>query len=170
MKKSYLIYILLLVLFCLIGLKTVAQESTIVSFGFDTKLVIKGAYSYDTTPVADILFSAVTSKEKYEIGIEVEYANLNPTYNTYGFIYNRKIIVRDNYTVLLGAETLGIVRSNRQFYSYGINAEVRYWIGNFGVSLLGNYKRRPDLIKIYNSNKKFVFSGFFNLKYRIIHK
>lgn len=168
MKKP--LYLLLLV--CSFAY---SQEKHIFTVGIDTKLAIAGAYDYDDTPVLDIFISAVSQVNKNEIGIICEYAQLNPYYWSFGFMYNRLIPIfnTDKIETLLGAEVIVIQRGfkpqvQNEFLAYGLNATTRIYLVDFlSINLKLNAKYRTDLAKHYNTSNPIKISGYASLSYII---
>jgi len=151
MKK--LTYILLLISFI-----SFSQEKQIFKIGLDPKLAISGAYSYDKTPVLDATLTVLTQLENgNEWGINIEYANLKPTYYHYGFIFNKVITKGNTIETLLGVELLALFRDfkapkTQLWLTSGINAECRFYVfRNSGIALRYNYKYRPEY-KIFRTN------------------
>ena len=150
-----------------------AQEKHIFTVGFDPRLALDGAYSYDDTPVLDFYFSAVVQVKRNEIGVIGEYANLNPYYWSFGFMYNRLLIKTNRIDMLLGAELIIIQRGfkpqvQNEFIAYGLNATTRFYIVDcLSVNLKLNAKYRTDLSKHYNTTNPIKISGFVSLSYII---
>ena len=167
-NNKELIIVIIIVLFCLFMSRVQAQERQIISIGIDPKLAIEGAYDYDNTPVAHIHFEWLTSLEKWEGGIRVSYANLQPyKYFDMGFLYNRKINLFKTEAVetLIGAEIGLIVRdfplydTQKAYFDYGINTQMRFWLSSwFGFYVKGSLSPRNDL-DYYGSHQFAHFDG-----------
>lgn len=163
---------LVIMLVILTTLITQAQEKHIFTVGFDPRLALDGAYSYDDTPVLDFYFSAVGQLNKNEIGVVGEYAELNPYYWSFGFMYNRLLIKTNRIDMLLGCELIVIQRGfkpqvQNEFLAYGLNATTRFYVfDNLSINLKLNAKYRTDLAKHYNSDP-IKISGFISLSYII---
>lgn len=166
MKKS-----ILLVLLILLSIKTIAQENYFVSLGFDPKLAIDGAYSYDHTPVADIQFKTGTRLENgFEVGIQFEYAFLNPSYLS-GGLFGNYVLSNWKETIFysIGTEVITIERGrygtlkNKKInvkVTFGLNAEIRLKIKNgFQVGFIANLTHRRDLKEMYNDQVFFKTNG-----------
>ncbi len=164
---------LVIMLVILTTLITQAQEKHIFTVGFDPKLALDGAYDYDDTPILDFYFSAVVQVKRNEIGIVGEYANINPYYWSFGFMYNRLLIKTNRIDVLLGGEVIIIQRGfkpqvQNEFIAYGLNATTRFYIVDcLSVNLKLNAKYRTDLVKHYKTKDPIKISGFVSLSYII---
>jgi hypothetical protein len=167
MKKTITIALLLA------ASTTVAQEAYFITAGLDPKLAIKGAYSYNETPVLDVSFKTGTRLQNgIEVGVGFEYANLNPNY-TAGKIYINKVFFnwRETLAVAIGAEAVLIDRgrfgNNQKInpgYTYGLNTELRwYFTENTSIDLAFGLLHRRDLKKMYNNNVLFKTNGTISL-------
>jgi hypothetical protein len=170
MKKTITIALLLA------ASATIAQEAYYITAGLDPKLAIKGAYSYDKTPVLDVHFKTGTRLVNgIEVGVGVEYANLNPSYFL-GKIYINKVFFnwRENLAFVVGAEAVLIDRgrfgNNKKInpvYTYGLNTELRwYFTENTSIDLAFGLLHRKDLKKMYNTNVLFKTNGTISLTFQ----
>lgn len=167
MKKTVSIALLF------IASTAVAQEAYFITAGLDPKLAIKGAYSYDKTPVLDVHFKTGTRLVNgIEVGVGFEYANLNPSYAA-SKLYINKVFFnwRENLAFVVGTEAILIDRGrfgNNQkinpVYTYGINTELRwYFTKNASIDLAFGLLHRKDLKKMYNTNVLFKTNGTISL-------
>lgn len=154
MKKLLLILLLLLTTIVVIG-----QEAYFISFGLDPKLAIKGAYSYDKTPVLDVSFKTGTRlASNWEVGVGAEYANLNPSYLSSKLFVNKVFFNwKETIAYSIGTELVLIDRDrygtskkiNTQF-TFGFNAETRFFItSNASIDFSFRLLHRKDLLKMY---------------------
>ena len=158
-------YIKFLLLF--LALNVYSQDRQIISIGADAKLLVDGAYSYDDTPVLDGYFSWITQKDNgVELGLFVEYANLNPKFYSMGFSggYNFNLVRR--FDTVLNLEGGLIIRSfplydtQKAYMFMGANGIIRYWFFNWvSLDLRLNVKYRNDLAKYYNDSNPIRISG-----------
>lgn len=165
-------YIKFIILF--LALNVYSQDKQIISIGVDAKLLINGAYSYDDTPVLDGYFNWITQKDNgVEVGLFVEYANLNPNFFAMGFSggYNFNLVRR--FDTVLNLEGGLIVRSfenydtQKVFLFMGVNGIVRFWIVDFiSLDLRLNVKYRNDLAKHYNDSNPIRISGITGLSFK----
>lgn len=172
--KKLLIYIMLL----LTAAVAIGQEAYFVTFGLDPKLAIKGAYSYDKTPVLDLHFKTGTRLNNgIEAGVGAEYANLGPYYLS-GKIFINKVFFNRSQTlgVAIGAETVLIQRgrfSNGQkinaVYTYGLNAELRwYFTPNVSIDASFGLLHRKDLLLVYIDKVHFKPNGTISITFQTL--
>ena len=162
---------LLLVFFSL----TFVNGQNYISGGLDPALLIRGAYDHDDTPVAAFSFNIMATEGSNEIGIFVEYANLDPLYAAGGIAYNRVIFGEhyDGLKGLLGMD-VGVIhrefaakwfeedktlRTYRVFGTTSLNATLRYDFGGVFLQTRLNYRYRRDLDIYYDDSYPFVLSG-----------
>lgn len=173
MKRLLITLLVLLTAFI-----TVAQEAYFITVGFDPKLAIKGAYSYNETPVLDVSFKTGTRLANgIEVGVGFEYANLNPNY-TAGKFYINKVFFnwRENLAVAFGAEVVMIDRgrygNNKKInppITYGLNAELRwYFAPNISIDAAFGLLHREDLKLMYNDKQLFKPNGTLSITFQTI--
>lgn len=172
--KKLLIYIMLL----LTAAVAIGQEAYFVTFGLDPKLAIKGAYSYDKTPVLDLHFKTGTRLANgIEAGVGAEYANLNPYYLS-GKLFINKVFFNpsETFAVAIGAEAVLIQRgrfSNEQkisaVYTYGSNAELRWFVsGSISLNASLGLLHRRDLRLMYNDRVLFKPNGTISITFQTL--
>lgn len=177
MKKRHILIIAIIISIVFIG-KCNSQENYFVSFGFDPKLAIDGAYSYDDTPVADIQFKTGVRKENgFEAGIQMEYAKLNPSYFS-GGLFGNYVLENKMKTIQCsaGIEVIAITRGRygelknkkiNTMWTYGLNSEIRFKIiDDIYIGLIANATHRIDLKYMYNEPVHFKMNGHVRFIYQ----
>lgn len=179
-KYSWRFWVALIVLLLIVGnCISSAQEPETHNYSLkiDPKLATQGAYDYDDTPVADILFIASIKPKgkKYEVGLYVEYANLNPKFMNYGFIYSRRLNIYKDTFVFLPSIQAGIIwrdypnyEDTKLYGTIGLGLTLRGYIGrrkSWGVVGSFNSDWRRDLN--YYNDSKIINSGMVGLFFEI---
>jgi len=189
MKK--LILVLVLFVYTTVGFsqdswKDIDYETYIISFTFDAKLGFDEAYpdngnpntTHDGVPVSDIRLTVITrTKERNEIGVYIELAQLTPRYFSFGGLYNRNIPVIPEwkgmqFETLLGG-TAGLIHRQfegnekleisdydmqKLFLTASANATLRilFFDGTFGLETGYQLTFRNDLRKNDIQNQREV--------------
>ena len=104
-----------------------------------------------TIPHTDILiangiFTAGVRDRLFDVSINYEYVNLKPKYHSY-FIGLQVIpLTLGNFEFGIGGKYGRVIRESEGVYTYaGGNAETRFTVKNFFISLVGNYDYRGDI-------------------------
>lgn len=95
-----------------------------------------------------ILNGIVTAGVRYklfDISLNTEYVNLDPKYLSYFFTVQVMPITIYEFELGLGIKKGNIIRmDNKTFDLVGVQGEIRYTLGKFFGSLVGNYDFRGD--------------------------
>ncbi len=176
MKKLLTTLLLLLLLLLFVVTTAISQEAYFITFGFDPKLAIKGAYKYDETSILDVSFKTGTRlKGNWEVGVGAEYAQLNPSYLA-GKLYVNKVFFnwRETLAIAVGAEFVTIQRGrygdNKKINAqgtFGLNAETRFFITpNTSIDFALGFLHRKDLLKMYNDKVFFKINGTISITFQ----
>lgn len=171
MKKLLITLLILLTAFIAVG-----QEAYFITVGLDPKLAIKGAYTYNDTPVLDVHFKTGTRLENgIEVGVGFEYAKLNPSY-TASKLYLNKVLFNYSKTlaVAIGVEAVLIDRgrygNNKKInppLTYGLNSELRwYFMENASLDFAFGLLHREDLKQMYQDKLLFKTNGTISITFQ----
>ncbi|QOD62303.1 hypothetical protein H9I45_07635 [Polaribacter haliotis] len=167
MKKIFLIIPFLLTI------SIYGQNNIEISLQQDARLLLIGDKKGNDALTVNLLSKLEVPIYNFENSyllthISVEYADLNfKNYQRYaiGSGFGINSIYRK-----LGAVAYvdfgKIYRQTQGFYSFSFSGELNFKIGN-NIKLIVTQQvtQRKDLMKLYNSKKEFIISGFLGLKY-----
>ena len=160
MKKAILIFMLL---------TSIARSQEGLSLYIDPSMAISGPYETSESGELDLLikFSA-TNTPIHEAGVCIEIFRAIRFYD-FEFFYNRRLRykkIEGLFGFGIGIITRNIKDGSGTYTSASLNNEARYYISDrVALCILGNYRYRGDLHKIYNDDNPFRFSTFVGVNY-----